>query len=103
MLELLLFVGIPAVLGWALWDRFQTREPTYRVYPILGRLVHLARYVRRVLHSEAHTDGPFRLDELREIRERSGSLARFVELVREVTSREDVEELLENLRATRRG
>ena len=37
--------------------------------------------------------------QLTEIRERSGSLARFLELVREVTSAEDVEELLGRLRA----
>ncbi len=41
--------------------------------------------------------------QLRELRERSGSLARFLELVREVTSRDDVEELLEDVRAAGRA
>ena len=37
--------------------------------------------------------------QLRELRERAGSLARFLELVREATSRGDVEELLEDVRS----
>ena len=41
--------------------------------------------------------------QLREIRERSGSLARFLELIRGVTSRDDVEELLEDMQTGRRA
>ncbi len=69
-------------------------------------------YIRRINQAYfaffgAYTSGEDSVDplgdQLREIRERSGSLARFLNLIREVTSREDVEELLEHMRAERRG
>ena len=66
-----ILVVLTFIVSAAAWDRLQTKEPVYRVYPIFGRVVRALRHIRNILYAESHPDGPFTGPQLREIRQRA--------------------------------
>lgn len=59
------------ILAIGCWDRIQTREPTYRIYPIFGRLLRALRQLRAALYLPTSSEGPFSVEDLKLIRYRA--------------------------------
>lgn len=71
VLSVILISVIFVLVILAVHDRLQTREPTLRVYPLVGRLLRLTHYSVRGLHPSLSSEGPFHLAEIRDIRHRA--------------------------------